>query len=114
MPHTSKSSTQDLPADIVAQMQHAITCFVNGAGDSSMLMNALKQMDSLGTVPKPADSDVVRTFRTLWRATPRRPTITDGQWEADYRYVLAKCYMPALDTPAPLTFTILPTLGPES
>ncbi len=79
-----------------------------------MLMNALKQMDSLSTVPKPADSDVVRTFRTLWRATPRRPTITDGQWDADYRYVLAKCYMPTLDTAAPLTLRNFPALGPES
>ena len=114
MPHSSGSLRQDVPADIVARMQHAITCFANGIGDSFVLMNALQRMNSSGTVLEPANDDMARTFRTLWRATPRRPTITDGQWDADYRYVVATCYTPRLEAPAPLTFTNPLTRGHES
>lgn len=90
MSRTSKPPVERPSEELVTQTRYAIARFINGKGNSLELTDVLKQIYSGTIVPRTADSANVRTFGVLWRSTPRPPAMTDGQWDADYRYILEK------------------------
>lgn len=100
MSATTTRRPDRLADGLTAPLRRAITRFVTGSGGAKELTETLQLMNARMPASALWSGEVARTFRALWRATPRSASKTERQWEAAYDSVVADCHLTGLANPS--------------
>ena len=84
---SARTPRQHLSDTVVAQLHRAIASFMNDPARARELANVLRGLQRGEGKSGSAPADVMDTFHTIWRSTPRPSTMTDDQWDADFAHI---------------------------